>query len=1031
MPIQAQSVDIPIYALNEALPTTVGIAGRLRALNNGIAEKWAQGQFGNRLRIVKRDGFTVYSNTVRNTAGVASSKSIAGTTMLASRGIQTLACAGAAIFAESDSLNEWFTSDYIAPTNLLSQTNIPSFGAVTELPDSCHLNGLTMNVWTAYNGTDYLCYFNIIDIDGTIIRDTALNPASFTPSIMCKCLTDGQHFWLIVKPGNPALGYIIQIYDTNGVLLSTNTGIPQNASFFDITPNTATGSNGFVFIQESNPGPNFETRAVTWNGAAIVIGPAVAAGGCSTGKLAFLKNAGTDHKYYAVTVNGAGPFTFLAWQIDDATLTATSITLAAAQANAPFEISGWVNPSTALYTIALSFLDTTVPTPQLNYTQIWTISAGTPALAATRGSITVVSRAFALQGLYYVIAYYQSLPGSLPLTNNIQQSTFFLISLATTGIYQTCGEWNIGQAYADWHNAGGSTKWFHLSSPCIRQDGSTHVDLSFRVRSFTTAANVLIEGKSGVGHFQNLSLVQANSAVSAVGLHDYGFLQQARRSVEFANETLIPGPQVTSWIGDPSNHGISLVPEMFQPVVAAAGSGLSQNATYEVVCVAEWTNENNERVRSVAGPPYAFSTGAGQRQATYSGTFLQNEVGKTDLIISLYRTAFINGVQSEQHYKVTNDLLPIYNAIGTLTWTFIDTVTDAAAAANEILYVDKGFLDHYPCPPFIDGCADSQRSYVIGYDGAIWFSGSKSESDATWFHPAFRILLTNDTPKAIALLDTILLIFGANDSIYTLPTNALPGNDGSGDIPTPQILPLTHGATGPACTFSEGVMFPSTQGGIWLITRNFNAEFAGKAVIDYVKNAGGCVDIYQDKHQRVICLLANGSFAVYDAVTQAWYTWTLPNPVVCCGISQGALQIADATTIQHQSPGVVTDNNTAIVTTTRIQFQLGNVRGFKRIWNMQFEGEYRGDHDLTVNGYFDDDFVDIVETYVFTPSNVQVYQYELPPKVEECANVTLEFIDSFPRLPSAGYALEMLSFELGIEKGLARLIPSTQRKSAS
>jgi len=131
--------------------------------------------------------------------------------------------------------------------------------------------------------------------------------------------------------------------------------------------------------------------------------------------------------------------------------------------------------------------------------------------------------------------------------------------------------------------------------------------------------------------------------------------------------------------------------------------------------------------------------------------------------------------------------------------------------------------------------------------------------------------------------------------------------------------------------------------------------------------------------------------------------------------------------------GAVTDGGTdAIVTSFKAQFPVAGVRNFKRIWDMQTEGEYRGDHNLTVNAYFDDNLSGVKFTYAFTPDAANVaYTYDLPPKVEECASVTLEFIDSFPRGASLGFALEMVSFEVGVQPGLDRLIPSTQRKSAT
>lgn len=1031
MALQSQTVDVPLIAMSQNWPATAGVAGRLLSLNNAIAKRWMAGEFGSKLRVEKRDGFVPFNSTVQGTDGSSSTKTLDGTSMLTNCGRQLLALGNANMFAYSRDGGSWSTPDYVAPTNALNERTVDNVGTVDMTPDSCHSGGLTFTCWnTASGGPTVATYFNILDTVGTVIRETTLVA---TASLVAKCVTDGSRFWMVIKPTNPASAYIIHTYAFDGTLLGTNTvGITQDADYFEICASSETGSNGFVFFQRSGAGPNFVSRKVTWNGSAIVVGGTVASvGGCSTGRMGLLRSDSGNHKYYLVTVDGAGPYDFYQWEIDDVTLAASSTALAAAQVAAPAEIGGWCE--VGFSTICLSFLNTT-PTPQLNYTEIWTLTSGTPVLVTTKRSLTIVSRALRLSGKYYIIGYYQSDPSSTALTNNIQQSTFYLIDLDYAQLYQVCGEWNKGIAYADWQRTTSANKWFHLSSVAVWQDGSTHVALSFRARSFTTSTQPISAFRNNTAG--GWAIAAGNRAVNTVGLKDYGFGNTLRRAVEFANETLISGPRTSSWISAPSNHGLSLVPEIMSATPSGAAGDLTPSAPYEVVCVLEWTDANGQRVRSIAGPPYAFTTGAtgvGTTRATYTVTVVHNDVGKSGLTIAFYRTAYVDGVQSTQHYKVTNDLSPLYNS-GTTVIAFDDTMSDATAATNEILYVDKGFIDRYPCPPFTDGCADAQRAYVVGFDGAVWFSGSKTEGDATWFNPAFRLLLNNDVARSVALLDTTLVIFGRNSNIYVVSVNALPGNDGSGSIPIPLPLPLTHGCTGPVAVCGQGVIFPSTQGGLWLLARDLTDVFVGKGIKEFVEENGPVVDMYVDKNQRVCCLLTTGKFAVLDTVTSAWSTYETPNSVDACTVNSGELTIAsgETTVIEHQSPGAFTDGDgEAIISTVQVQCQIGGVRNFKRIWNMQFQGEYVGAHELTVNAYFDDNLSVVREVYEFTPSALLPYIYELPPKVEECASVTLEFIDSFPDGASAGFALEMLGFDVGIQTGLDRLAPSSRRKPAN
>jgi hypothetical protein len=122
------------------------------------------------------------------------------------------------------------------------------------------------------------------------------------------------------------------------------------------------------------------------------------------------------------------------------------------------------------------------------------------------------------------------------------------------------------------------------------------------------------------------------------------------------------------------------------------------------------------------------------------------------------------------------------------------------------------------------------------------------------------------------------------------------------------------------------------------------------------------------------------------------------------------------------------DAGTQILSQAWIDFiRLGGIRNYKRVWASQMQGLWLGDHDLSVQMFVDDDAATVVNTYAFTPASSNPLLVELPPGQHElCSSASYLFADSFPRGPSQGFALELMSFYVGLEKGLGRL-PATSR----
>lgn len=1027
-PLQPETFDIPLAPLNQHATKTGGPVGRIKKLVNAVVKKitsngaTASAAATSELRVEKRDGFATLPSTVRDPAtGAISSKVLSGPTLFGTYGAQLIAVFLAAPFVLSEAAGCWESPTYNAPTQVLRATPVFSgvvngFGPVPPIqsvPDQARIGTRTMYTWVSGGSGTPLVMVMVIDDDGTIIRQP-FNVFTVRKARVC---ADGTQFWVIWEDGT---NVTVNAYDINGAFLNTGGTPSAGTGYFDVTPST-NAANAIVMLQKDPASNGFKFTTFTWNGATVTIASVVpVAATNSTGRVAFLKNDTGDHNYWFTTVDGAGPFTVYRTVVADSLLSVfAGPSSVASPVTAPVESAGFVGAGSTS-TIALSFLDTT-PIPQLNFTLIYTMtSGGVPTLQRTQRSLTIASRAFQIQagGDYYAVGYYHSNPAG---ATGIAQSTYFLMDLGTG--YQVTGRWEAGTAYEDWLTTANTVQYGYLSTPQVGPDGGIHIALCYRASS--TVA---------VGTINGDPFAPTKTLVDVVGIKDYKFGPDSGQPVEHSGALFMPGPEAVNYTGATfAEDGIGLIPEVL--TIANGGAG-SLTGTYEYVVVDEWTDNNGQRVRSPSGLPFSI-TGAAF-QVTLTG--LQNHVTrKQGMLRSIYRTVIKGGVQTIQHYKVTGSLQGgsylggiVLNDDTANTWTFTDNMIDSVAANNEVLYTDKGFLDRFPAPAFSVGLATFDRIVLWGWDRALWISGPKTEGDAFWFHPFLRMPLpTQEDVTAIKVLDDAIVVMCDGGSVFLIPNGPWPDATGQGQFPVPRILPFSNGCTGFAETTSDGIIYSSTQGGIWLITRDFQNKYIGAPVEDEKFENERFVGVATDDKQRTVFLTSGGNMLVYDQVTGVWGTWFVGGIPSLVAAHKGRLAYIPVFGAPlRQVIGQYFDaTSTPIITTVRLRAAPGGIRRFKRTWQVQMVGEWLGDHDMSVTATIDDITTNApTAVQSWTPSTTGPYVYELPANAatELCAAVDYTFVDSFPRGPTRGFALEALAMFVGLGDR-SKDVPATQR----
>lgn len=627
------------------------------------------------------------------------------------------------------------------------------------------------------------------------------------------------------------------------------------------------------------------------------------------------------------------------------------------------------------------------------------------------------------------------------------QPLWFLVPLSTA--QHAAGRFEWGQAYGDWRYDG-ETKAnqgtferngfpLALSSVTPSADGKQFA-LPYRAQSFTAGQVITAAGKqTGLGI----------TSQSAVGLKLFDLASSPGLAVPGSDEMLIPGAQASQYTANGvTEDGINLGPErpyLVSQATTGSALALTLNVSVQYAVAFELLTESGDRVWSTISPVLDVQMRGTVNQNTIGGRM----PGPTDRIvtIAIYRTANVNGTPSIQHFKITNDLdvngtgFSFFSRNGGAqvdSWQFADSVPDAAILSAEAIYTDKGLLQRFPAPAYSQGISGWKlRDWVVGYDGAVWMSGEKVEGDAVWYHPGFRFTaFGDDRPVSVCPMDDYLIVHCTRSAWY-IPATTFPDATGrNGTLPAPVEIPGTNGGTGFAKEIRAGVVYSSSAGGAWLITRDLRDVWLSQPVRDSMGTVAGMAI---DSTKRLFVTTVSGALFVYDQITSGWWQWTPPNAFAPALIVsyQGRATYAGSASVVRYTPGVYLDTvdgiNGAIVPfIVFASLNFGGIRSFKCLWACQIVGTYKGPHRLLATMTYPDDDHAATTFGPFVPTGSGPYAFEINPMLEEASSYGITITCDFVGVgtPGNSFALEALSFEVGLEPGLNRN-PASRRISGS
>lgn len=334
-----------------------------------------------------------------------------------------------------------------------------------------------------------------------------------------------------------------------------------------------------------------------------------------------------------------------------------------------------------------------------------------------------------------------------------------------------------------------------------------------------------------------------NGAAPGIGIDSINFrsiFESARRAardtVTAGRALQIAGGALFEFVGVPSQTGFSSIP-VIQQIVGGGGGGLTSPGSYLYRVCYEYIDNQGRRHRSAPSDPVAFATGANNSatltlkplvasgHAPIAAALTANAV-----VFHVYRTLAGQGT----YHRVTPHAgAPSAVVTGTATVAYVDLMSDATAAVQELLYTDGGVVPNIQPPPGDFLTVVNGRVVVGGQPdrNVVTFSKLLVDGEPAQFsdEAEFSAFLPEDC-TGVASIDGTTVLF-SRERIY-LVNGEGPNDQGIGAFTDPSELPTDVGCIDwrSIVETSIGVFFQSKRG-IHLLPRGFGAPiFVGAEI---------------------------------------------------------------------------------------------------------------------------------------------------------------------------------------------------------
>lgn len=430
-------------------------------------------------------------------------------------------------------------------------------------------------------------------------------------------------------------------------------------------------------------------------------------------------------------------------------------------------------------------------------------------------------------------------------------------------------------------------------------------------------------------------------------------------SVTQSNNLLFVGGILQSYDGiSVVEQNFHLYPENVTTSTHSTGGSLSVGQ-YQYQVVYAWSDKFGQIQYSAPSPTITVSNNSITGSITLTVPTLRI-TSKSNVVIKIYRTA-VNG---SLFNEVTSELAPLLNDKTTDTVTFLDTASDTAIAANQLIYTTGGVLPNSAPPSCSLISLYKDRVMVSGLEdpNSIWFSKNKfNNSNFNTIPVEFSNQLTIAVSQtggpitALGLMDDKLIIFKKN-SIFVLIGDG-PNDLGGGDqFPSPELVTNSIGCNNANSVIltKDGIIFQSEKG-LWLLDRGLGApQYIGAGVDNEAKDHLISSATLDPNDNLIIFTTFDGPTLVYDYYIQQWSTYT--NHIATDSVAFDGVftYVKPNGKVYKQNRNKYTDGDSFIsmsLTTPWLSF--AGMQGYQRAFRAFILGRFKSPHTLLVEVAYD------------------------------------------------------------------------------
>lgn len=465
-----------------------------------------------------------------------------------------------------------------------------------------------------------------------------------------------------------------------------------------------------------------------------------------------------------------------------------------------------------------------------------------------------------------------------------------------------------------------------------------------------------------------------------------------------------------------------------QLVSGTAPPSLTAGATYSYTTTYEWTDNYGNLHRSAPDAPTTGVAGAAdashvsQAVITVNGTALSESYKINNIQVVLWRTAGNGSI----FYRVAAKPNPSLVTQLTTFVTFTDFAPDSAVQGSSQLYTTGGEVDNIG--PISTDIIFPYKNRLIAVDSTNpyvwWYSKQVIQGFPVEYSDFFtsNIDMTGGPITAGNTMDDKLIFFKVSTIFYVIGDGPAP-NGTANDFSYPQVVTSDVGCTNQdsIIVIPIGLMFQSTDKGIYLLDRSLQLSYIGAAVEQFNNIPVTSADLLPNTTQ-VRFTLNDGTILIYDYAVQQWSTHTtltFNDAVIYKNLHTGLQpngQVLEQ--IQGQWVDITTPNPLSLTTGW---FEFANLQGYQRVKEFLMLLTSVNATSILVEVLNDFGTIPINTDLINIPANTVRQQYRIFPAFQKSQSLQVRITEIPTGASAGGLLLSGLSFTVAAKRGLNKI----------